>query len=161
MGIFWSLWHVPAFFEPNMPHWTMPMMVVLAFIVFFGVFMGFVFNRAGDSVLATMAAHLSLKHHDRRRRCAFFAGVLGSPRRGIRYGGGRDHHSVTNTAGRSSRCSCAGDHRHVTGAISRLKRTRALNKQGGTRCWPGPRRNGHVTIANDLLAAGAGRNVSV
>ena len=60
MGTLWSLWHVPAFFDPNMPHQTMPMWLVLLFVVFFGVFMGFVFNRAGESVLAAMAAHLSL-----------------------------------------------------------------------------------------------------
>jgi membrane protease YdiL (CAAX protease family) len=60
MGVFWSLWHVPAFFDPNLPHQFMPMMLVLPFTAFFGVFMAFVFNRAGDSVLATMSAHLSL-----------------------------------------------------------------------------------------------------
>jgi len=60
MGTLWSLWHVPAFFDPNLPHDTMPMWLVLLFVVFFGVFMSFVFKRAGESVLATMAAHLSL-----------------------------------------------------------------------------------------------------
>ena len=60
MGTLWSLWHVPAFFSPALPHYTMPMSLVLLFVVAFGVFMGFVFNRAGESVLATMAAHLSL-----------------------------------------------------------------------------------------------------
>ena len=60
MGVLWSLWHLPAFFDPKMPFYVTPMMVVLPFIVFVGVFLGFVFNRAGESVLATMAAHLSL-----------------------------------------------------------------------------------------------------
>ena len=60
MGTLWSLWHVPAFFDPSLPHYTMPMWLVLLTVAFFGVFMGFVFNRAGESVLATMAAHLSL-----------------------------------------------------------------------------------------------------
>lgn len=60
MGVLWSLWHVPAFFDPTLPHYFMPMLVVLPFIVFFGVFMGFMFNLAGGSVLATIAAHLSL-----------------------------------------------------------------------------------------------------
>ena len=60
MGTLWSLWHVPAFFDPSLPHYTMPMWLVLITVAFFGVFMGFVFNRAGESVLATMAAHLSL-----------------------------------------------------------------------------------------------------
>ena len=60
MGILWSLWHLPAFFTSGMPHQFMPMLLVLPFAMFFGVFMAFVFNRAGESVLATMAAHLSL-----------------------------------------------------------------------------------------------------
>jgi membrane protease YdiL (CAAX protease family) len=60
MGILWSLWHLPAFFTSGLPHQVMPMLLVLPFITFFGVFMAFVFNRAGESVLATMAAHLSL-----------------------------------------------------------------------------------------------------
>jgi uncharacterized protein len=60
MGVLWSLWHLGAFFDPKMPHYFMPMMLVLPFIAFFGVFLGFVFNRAGESVLATMTAHLSL-----------------------------------------------------------------------------------------------------
>ena len=60
MGVLWSLWHVPAFFDATLPHYFMPMLVVLPFITFFGVFMGFMFNRAGGSVLATMVAHLSL-----------------------------------------------------------------------------------------------------
>ena len=59
MGILWSLWHVPAFFDASLPHYFMPVIVVLPFIAFFGVFMGFMFNRAGGSVLATMSAHLS------------------------------------------------------------------------------------------------------
>jgi membrane protease YdiL (CAAX protease family) len=60
MGILWSLWHVPAFFTPGLPHQFMPMWLVLPAVACFGVFMAFVFDRAGGSVLATMAAHLSL-----------------------------------------------------------------------------------------------------
>ena len=60
MGILWSLWHLPAFFFPGMPHSMMPMIPNLMLAAFFGVFMAFVFNRAGESVLVTMLAHLSL-----------------------------------------------------------------------------------------------------
>lgn len=60
MGVLWSLWHVPAFFTPGLPHQFMPMWLVLPAVACFGVFMAFVFNRAGGSVLVTMAAHLSL-----------------------------------------------------------------------------------------------------
>lgn len=60
MGTLWSAWHVGAFFDPKLPHYTMPMPLVLAFILFFGVFMGLLFQRTGKSILATIAAHLSL-----------------------------------------------------------------------------------------------------
>jgi len=60
MGVLWSLWHVGAFFTPGMPHQMMPMFSTLTFIALFGVFLVFVFYRAGGSVLATMLAHLSL-----------------------------------------------------------------------------------------------------
>ena len=60
MGVLWALWHVPAFFTPGLPHQLMPMWLVLPAVACFGVFMAFVFNRAGGSVLVTMAAHLSL-----------------------------------------------------------------------------------------------------
>lgn len=60
MGILWSLWHVPAFFFPGMPHQTFPIVSSLLFTAFFGVFLAFVFQRTGQSVLATMLAHLVL-----------------------------------------------------------------------------------------------------
>lgn len=60
MAILWSLWHVAAFFFPGMPHQMMPPMSTLLATALFGVFLAFVFNRAGESVLATMLAHLSL-----------------------------------------------------------------------------------------------------
>ena len=60
MGILWSLWHVPAWFNPSLPHQTMPMVPALTFIAGFGVFLAFVFTRAGGSILATILAHLSL-----------------------------------------------------------------------------------------------------
>ena len=60
MSTLWSAWHIPAFFNPSLPHYTMPMGWVLAFILFFGAFMGLLFQRTGASILATIAAHLSL-----------------------------------------------------------------------------------------------------
>jgi hypothetical protein len=60
MAILWSLWHVAAFFVPGMPHQIMPPLSTLLFIALFGVFLAFVFNRSGESVLATIVAHLSL-----------------------------------------------------------------------------------------------------
>ena len=60
MSTLWSAWHVPAFFSPSLPHYTMPMGLVLAFILFFGAFLGLIFQRTGASILGTIAAHLSL-----------------------------------------------------------------------------------------------------
>jgi membrane protease YdiL (CAAX protease family) len=60
MALLWSLWHVAAFFVPGMPHQIMPLLSTLLFIVLFGVFLAFVFNRTGESVLATIVAHLSM-----------------------------------------------------------------------------------------------------
>ena len=48
MGTFWSIWHVPAWFDPALPHHTMPMIPTLLVLVFFGVFLEFVFNRTGS-----------------------------------------------------------------------------------------------------------------
>ena len=59
MAVLWSLWHLPAFFTPGMPHQTMPMIWALLAILFFGVFLAFVFVRAGESIWAPMLAHLS------------------------------------------------------------------------------------------------------
>ena len=60
MGMLWALWHVPAFFTPGMPHQFMPMASSLLLIALFGVFLALMFNQAGESVLPTMLAHLSL-----------------------------------------------------------------------------------------------------
>jgi membrane protease YdiL (CAAX protease family) len=60
MSLLWALWHVPAFYTPGMPHQSMPMGPMLTLTALFGVFLGALFYRAGDSVLPTMAAHISL-----------------------------------------------------------------------------------------------------
>ena len=60
MGLLWALWHIPAFYDSSGPQQFWPMALVLPFIVFFGVFMGRLFNRAGGSILVTISAHLSL-----------------------------------------------------------------------------------------------------
>jgi len=59
MGVLWSSWHIGAFFNPSLPHYHISMVAMLPFIALFGVFLGTIFFRAGNSVLATMAAHLT------------------------------------------------------------------------------------------------------
>jgi hypothetical protein len=60
MVTLWSSWHIAGFFFPGTPQHMMPPLLNLLFIVFFGVFLAGIFNRTGESVLATMLAHLSL-----------------------------------------------------------------------------------------------------
>ena len=60
MAVLWALWHLPAFFTPGMPHQMMPMMLVLLFIAAFGLWLAFVFNSTGGSVIVAIVAHLSL-----------------------------------------------------------------------------------------------------
>jgi len=60
-AVLWSLWHVAGFFFPGTPHYQfIPPMFFLVFVALFGVFLGFIFNRTGGSVLATIMPHLSL-----------------------------------------------------------------------------------------------------
>lgn len=60
MAILWSLWHVAGMFFPGTPLQVAPAGLFLLNAALFGVFLGFLFDRSGDSVLATMLAHLSL-----------------------------------------------------------------------------------------------------
>ena len=60
MGTLWALWHLPAFFNPGLPHQFIPMVSFLLFVAFFGSFLALLFNESGGSVLPTMLAHLSL-----------------------------------------------------------------------------------------------------
>ena len=59
MGVLWAAWHIPAWFNPNLPHPTMPFVTTMVCTACLGVFLAFVFNRCGESVMATMLAHLS------------------------------------------------------------------------------------------------------
>lgn len=61
MAILWSLWHIAGFFLPGTPHYQLiPLVPFLLFTVFFGFCLAFIFNRTGESILATILAHLAL-----------------------------------------------------------------------------------------------------
>jgi uncharacterized protein len=60
MSTLWALWHLPAFFNPGLPHQFIPMVAFLLFVACFGSFLALLFNASGASVLPTMLAHLSL-----------------------------------------------------------------------------------------------------
>lgn len=59
MAILWGLWHVAGMMFPGMPLQVVPPVLFLLSVAFFGIFLAFVFNRTGGSVLATIFAHLS------------------------------------------------------------------------------------------------------
>lgn len=60
MAGLWALWHLPAYYTPGMPHQQMPMLWSLLFTTCFGVLLAFLFFRAGQSILVTIGAHLTL-----------------------------------------------------------------------------------------------------
>jgi membrane protease YdiL (CAAX protease family) len=60
MASTWALWHLPAFFTPGMPHQFIPLLPFLVAVASFGVFLALVFEEAGNTVLTTIVAHLSL-----------------------------------------------------------------------------------------------------
>lgn len=61
MAILWSLWHIAGFLFPGTPHHQLiPLVPFLLFSAFFGVYLAFIFNRTGGSILATILAHLAL-----------------------------------------------------------------------------------------------------
>jgi len=60
MAVLWSLWHVAGMFFPGTPLQIVPAGWFLLNAACFGIFLAFLFDRAGESVLAPMAAHLAL-----------------------------------------------------------------------------------------------------
>jgi membrane protease YdiL (CAAX protease family) len=76
MAFFWSVWHLPAFFFPGMPHQMMPAAANLLFTMFFGVFLAWVFRRTAGFVLAPMLAHLALNVSSGIGGAQFTSGVL-------------------------------------------------------------------------------------
>ena len=59
VALLWSAWHIPAFFIPEMPQSMMPKLPFLAVVAAFGIFLGVLFFRTHESVVATITGHLA------------------------------------------------------------------------------------------------------
>lgn len=57
LGVVWTVWHLPQFFNPSTPYSDLPFVVFLAYLVPFAVLITWVFNSTGGSVLMVMILH--------------------------------------------------------------------------------------------------------
>jgi membrane protease YdiL (CAAX protease family) len=57
LGVMWTLWHVPVFFNPDTHYSNLPFLLFLAYMVPFAVLITWVFNSTGGSVLMAMFFH--------------------------------------------------------------------------------------------------------
>ncbi len=57
LGVMWTLWHLPAFFNPDTLYSNLPFALFLAYIVPFAVLITWVFNSTGGSVLMAILVH--------------------------------------------------------------------------------------------------------
>lgn len=57
LGVLWTLWHLPVFFNPDTLYSNLPFLLFLAYTVPFAVLITWVFNSAGGSVLMAMFFH--------------------------------------------------------------------------------------------------------
>jgi membrane protease YdiL (CAAX protease family) len=57
LGLLWTLWHLPVFFNPDTLYSNLPFLLFLAYIVPFAVLITWVFNSTGGSVLMAMFFH--------------------------------------------------------------------------------------------------------
>ncbi|HET7270746.1 MAG TPA: type II CAAX endopeptidase family protein [Rubrobacter sp.] len=57
LGVMWTLWHLPVFFNPDTHYSNLPFLIFLLYIVPFAVLITWVFNSTGGSVLMAMFFH--------------------------------------------------------------------------------------------------------
>lgn len=57
LGVMWTLWHLPLFFNTDTHYSNLPFFLFLAYIVPFAVLITWVFNSTGGSVLMAMFFH--------------------------------------------------------------------------------------------------------
>jgi uncharacterized protein len=53
LGVLWTLWHLPVFFNPDTFYSNLPFLLFLAYLVPFAVLITWVFNSTGGSVLVS------------------------------------------------------------------------------------------------------------
>jgi uncharacterized protein len=57
LGVIWTLWHLPLFFNPDTSYSNTPFWVFLVFLVPFAFLYTWIFNSTGGSVLMIMILH--------------------------------------------------------------------------------------------------------
>jgi uncharacterized protein len=60
LGVLWTLWHLPVFFNPDTFYSNLPFVLFLAYLVPFAILMTWLFNSTGGSVLMAMFFHAVL-----------------------------------------------------------------------------------------------------
>jgi uncharacterized protein len=60
LGLIWSLWHLPLFFDPTSPYSRTPFWAFLIFMVAISILITWVFNSTGGSTLMIMILHAML-----------------------------------------------------------------------------------------------------
>lgn len=59
LGALWGLYHLPAFYMPGLPRQSVPPLAFMAGAVGFSVFISWLFNRTGQSLLVASLSHLA------------------------------------------------------------------------------------------------------
>jgi uncharacterized protein len=65
LGVLWALWHLPAFFNPDLHYSDLPFVVQLAFQIPVAILFTWVFNSTGGSVLMDILLHAVLNASNR------------------------------------------------------------------------------------------------
>jgi membrane protease YdiL (CAAX protease family) len=60
LGVLWTLWHLPVFFNPDTFYSNLPFVLFLAYLVPFAMLITWMFNSTGGSVLMAMFFHAVL-----------------------------------------------------------------------------------------------------
>ena len=60
LGVLWTLWHLPVFFNPDTHYSNLPFVIQLAFQVPLAILFAWVFNSTGGSVLMAILLHAVL-----------------------------------------------------------------------------------------------------
>ena len=64
LGVVWTVWHLPAFFNPDMSYSNLPFFLYLPFMVLVAILITWLFNSTGGSVLMAMFFHAMINVAD-------------------------------------------------------------------------------------------------
>jgi membrane protease YdiL (CAAX protease family) len=60
LGVMWTLWHLPVFFNPEMYYSDLPFGLFLAYLIPFTILISWLFNSTGGSVLMAIIVHAAM-----------------------------------------------------------------------------------------------------